>query len=605
VRFLSFETPYGFWGLLAVPLIILLYILKQKREKVTVPSLVLWSRVLSDMQVRTPWQKLQKSLLLFLQILAAVLIVLALSGLSVRVDSGANGSVIIVIDHSLSMSSNDIKPTRLDAAKKDAAEYVESLPGNSRVTVVSIGKEADVLIYGSASKEDVKKSIESISQSSGYVDAEKAEELILSLKKQDPDAKIVLFSDTPFRFGNETIQFGEYKKQSNNFAVTGFSHTRTGNGITAMSVIRNQGEDTAEIAVSLYGDEQFLDSKWVTIPGNQTKTIWWDGIPDTVKTLKVSIETGDILPDDNSAYEAIQAEEAVKVLLVTEGNIFLEKLLSLIDGVETARTSPDGAVFEGFDLYIFDGMMPDKLPGDGNVIVFSPSPNSLFPVGDWMDTPVVSPSAHKIFKYLDKLTFAVGRTRIMEKPGWADVIMEYNGNPIIMEGVIGGTEVLIFGFNLLDTDLPLKTEFPILVSNIINEYAPARGTIVGQVHAGDAVQFRLSPDTVRAYVHTPDGKRLQISPPVPAEPFLDTGIPGIYILEQIRDSGNLSTAFDVNIPDEWMMEKKSYNGTDADIGYYASVPLRKQSIKLILPLMALAAAIICFEWWYYANRSFV
>lgn len=600
-----FSTPYGFIGLLAVPLIILLYILKQKREKVTVPSLILWSRVLSDMQARTPWQKLQRNLLLFLQIMVCLLIVLALSGFSLQLGSDKSHSVIVVIDNSLSMASIDIKPTRLAAAKKDAVKFIDDLPSNSQVSVVSIGREANVLIYSSTSKDEIKKSIESIRESTGYVDVEKAEELVLSLKTQAPDTRIVLFSDTPYRFGNEQIQFSEYKKQTDNVAVTGFTHTKTGEKITAMSVIRNQGNNEVEIDVSLYGDGRFLDSKWVTIPGNQTKTIWWDKIPSDIKTMKVSIENEDILPDDNNAYEVVPSEEDVKVLLVTDGNIFLEKVFSLIEGVELVRTSPGEMVYEGYDLYIFDGMVPGKLPGDGNILIFSPAPNSLFPVGEWMDTPEVRMSNHAIFKYLNKLTFSVGRTRILEKPEWAEIIMEYNGNPIIMEGHVENSRVLVFGFDLFDTDLPLRTEFPILISNIVNEYAPPRGTIVQRLFTGDAAQFRLNPDTLRAYVHTPDGRRLSIAPPIPAEPFLDTGEPGIYSLEQVKDGGNLITFFDVNIPDEWLMEKESYGSTGVDIEYKTSIPLQKSAFKLTLPLLAMAVAILLFEWWYYANRNYV
>lgn len=600
-----FETPYGFFGLLAIPIIILMYILKQKREKVTVSSLILWSRVLNDMQVKTPWQKLQKNLLLFLQILAVVLIVFALAGFSVKVDSESVSSVIIVIDNSLSMASTDIKPTRLDAAKKDAVEYIDDLPSNSRVTVVSIGREANVLVYASTSKDDVKKSIGSINQTSGYVDPEKAEELILSLKSQDPDARIVLFSDTSFRFGNERIRFAEYKKQTNNVAVTGFRHTKTGNGITAMSIVRNQGEDAAEITLTLYGDNEFLDSKWVTIPGNQARTVWWEKIPDGVKTLRVSIETEDILPDDNNAYEAVRSEETVKILLATEGNVFLEKVLSLIEGAEVVRTLPEEAIYEGYDLYIFDGMMPEKLPEDGNITVFSPTPNSLFPVGDWMDNPLIIPTEHEIFRYLEKLTFAVRRTRIIEKPEWAETIMEYNGNPVVFEGIVGNKRILVFGFDLFDTDLPLRSEFPILISNIVDEYAPPRETVVDRVLTGDSVQFRLNPDTVRAYVNTPDGRRLQIAPPIPAEPFTDTDKPGIYFLEQVKESGNISTAFSVNIPDEYLMEKDSYDGSGPGTEYRISVPFRKESLKLSILLLALAVAILSLEWWCYANRNYV
>ncbi|NLM10289.1 MAG: VWA domain-containing protein [Clostridiaceae bacterium] len=603
---MSFETPFGFIGLLAIPLIILLYILKQKREKVTVPSLILWSRVLSDMQAKTPWQKLQKNLLLFLQIMAAILIVLALTGFSILHGQNAANSVIIVIDHSLSMASTDIEPTRLGAAKKDAAEYIDVLPNNCRVTVVSIGREADVLIYASTSKKDIKKSIESIQQSSGYADMVKAEELVLSLKREDPDAQIVLFSDTPLRFGNEQIQFSEYKKQTDNVAVTGFTHTKTGENITAVTTIRNQGSSEVEIIVSLYGDNEFLDSQWVTVPASETKTVWWDRIPGTVKTMRVSIETEDILPDDNNAYEVILSEETVKVLLVSGGNLFLEKVFSLIEGAELIRTSPEDEIYEGYDLYVFDGLVPSRLPEDGNILLFAPPPNNLFSVGKWMDTPEVGLSDHEIFKYLDKLTFSIGRTRIIEKPEWAEVIMEHNGNPIIMEGTVGNLRILIFGFDLLETDLPLRTEFPILISNIVNEYAPSRGTVIQRLFTGDAVQFRLNPDTLKAYVHLPDQKRLLIAPPIPAEPFLDTGEPGIYILEQIKDRGSVNTFFDVNILDEWLMEKDSYTGsTGAGTEYKMSVPLQKTSFKLTLPLLSMVIAILLFEWWYYANRNYI
>ena len=603
---MSFETPFGFIGLLAIPLIILLYILKQKREKVTVPSLILWSRVLSDMQAKTPWQKLQKNLLLFLQIMAAILIVLALTGFSILHGQNAANSVIIVIDHSLSMASTDIEPTRLGAAKKDAAEYIDVLPNNCRVTVVSIGREADVLIYASTSKKDIKKSIESIQQSSGYADMVKAEELVLSLKREDPDAQIVLFSDTPLRFGNEQIQFSEYKKQTDNVAVTGFTHTKTGENITDVTTIRNQGSSEVEIIVSLYGDNEFLDSQWVTVPASETKTVWWDRIPGTVKTMRVSIETEDILPDDNNAYEVILSEETVKVLLVSGGNLFLEKVFSLIEGAELIRTSPEDEIYEGYDLYVFDGLVPSRLPEDGNILLFAPPPNNLFSVGKWMDTPEVGLSDHEIFKYLDKLTFSIGRTRIIEKPEWAEVIMEHNGNPIIMEGTVGNLRILIFGFDLLETDLPLRTEFPILISNIVNEYAPSRGTVIQRLFTGDAVQFRLNPDTLKAYVHLPDQKRLLIAPPIPAEPFLDTGEPGIYILEQIKDRGSVNTFFDVNILDEWLMEKDSYTGsTGAGTEYKMSVPLQKTSFKLTLPLLSMVIAILLFEWWYYANRNYI
>ncbi|HEY8499274.1 MAG TPA: BatA and WFA domain-containing protein, partial [Clostridia bacterium] len=338
---MTLVTPLGLVGLIAVPLIIILYIMKQKREKVVVSSHILWQKVLHDMQAATPWQKLRKNLLMFLQILCAVLVAAALSGLALK--SGANTSqpVIIAVDSSLSMSSTDIKPTRLDAAKKDAQKYAGDLPPGTPVTVVNLNREPDVLLYGSDSENEIRSGIESIEQTKTYTDVRRAEELLLSLKNRNPEALIVLFSDMPIRAGNEEIQFSNYKKQNDNVAVVRFTHAFREDGITAMSILRNQGDSDSEVSVSLYGDDNFIDSQLVTVPKNGTRTVWWSGLSLTVQNLHCVIDTEDILEADNHAYDTVYSGKPVNVLLVTQGNYFLEKIFSVIEGIEFTRTLPD------------------------------------------------------------------------------------------------------------------------------------------------------------------------------------------------------------------------------------------------------------------------
>ena len=603
---MTFLLPWGLLGLVAIPLILLLYILKQKREKLPVSSLVLWQQVLRDMQTRTPWQKLRNNLLMFLQILAALLITLALAGLALQLFKGEKESVILVLDTSLSMSATDTQPTRLEAAKKDALQYVKDLPNESRTTVVTIGREANVLLYASTSTDEAARSIQAIETTNSYMDPAKAEELLLSLKKQDQQASIVLFGDQPITVGNETIQFSNYERQKNNLALIRFNHTRSKDLISAMSILRNQGDTDAEASVSLYADGEFLDSQRVEVKAMQTQTVWWQGIPPTIAELHCVIDTKDILEADNHAYDTILSNDPVKVLLVTRGNYFLEKIFSLIQGVELVRTLPEEVTeYKGFDLYILDGTIPEKLPADGNIVLFAPEQNSLFPVGDWMDTPAVQPVEHAIFKYLDKLSISIGRTRIMEKPSWAETVMEANGNPIIMDGRVQHTRVLIFGFNLYETDLPLKSEFPVLISNILTEYSPGSGNAISGVLSGDAIRFSLQPDTQSAKVYLPGGETVSVAPPIPPEPFLRTDSPGLYRLEQKKADGTVNTAFTVNLPDEWQMESGRAGASAQEAEAGVSIPVQKSAFPLTLPLLALATLILLLEWWIYANRNYV
>ena len=75
--------PFGFsslsmaWlALLALPLVVF-YFLKLRRPRLEVPSLVLWRQALNDQRVNSPFQRFKRNLLLFVQLLAQLLNVLA------------------------------------------------------------------------------------------------------------------------------------------------------------------------------------------------------------------------------------------------------------------------------------------------------------------------------------------------------------------------------------------------------------------------------------------------------------------------------------------------------------------------------------------------
>ena len=67
-------NPWGLAALVTVPLIVMLYILKQKYKEVPVSSLYLWKKVLDNTKAHAPWQKLRKSILMVLQIIAMILL---------------------------------------------------------------------------------------------------------------------------------------------------------------------------------------------------------------------------------------------------------------------------------------------------------------------------------------------------------------------------------------------------------------------------------------------------------------------------------------------------------------------------------------------------
>src|SRR5580698_11004918 len=125
---MELNTPLGLaaWAVLAgIPVgIIALYFLKLRRRPVQVPSTLLWRRSLEDLHVNSLFQRLRKNLLLFLQLLAVFLVMLALAGPRIRGSSDQGERYVLAIDNSASMSASDVEPTRLEKAKLEAKKIV-------------------------------------------------------------------------------------------------------------------------------------------------------------------------------------------------------------------------------------------------------------------------------------------------------------------------------------------------------------------------------------------------------------------------------------------------------------------------------------------------
>src|SRR5437588_2395815 len=103
----QFASPLSLtaWAVLAgVPVgIILLSFLNLRRRPVQVPSTLLWRRSLEDLHVNSLFQRLRRNLLLFLQLLAVVLAMLALAGPRIMGTTGQGQRYILAIDNSASM----------------------------------------------------------------------------------------------------------------------------------------------------------------------------------------------------------------------------------------------------------------------------------------------------------------------------------------------------------------------------------------------------------------------------------------------------------------------------------------------------------------------
>ncbi len=142
---MNFLEPLGLLGLTALVPIIALYFLKLKREQRVVPSTLLWKKVIDDMQVNSPFQRLKYSLLLLLQLLLISLLGFSLARPYLNFSGSAGSKTILMIDTSASMATKDAGRdgtlTRLEAAINDAERKVDDMRGSDEMLVVAFDRE--------------------------------------------------------------------------------------------------------------------------------------------------------------------------------------------------------------------------------------------------------------------------------------------------------------------------------------------------------------------------------------------------------------------------------------------------------------------------------
>ena len=139
---MSFEWPILLYGLAFVPIMAGLYVLAQRRRRayaVRFTNLPL----LREVAPRRPGYRRHLPPLFFLLGFAALLVSLARPSAVIAVPRDQS-SVMLVLDVSGSMSADDLKPDRITAARQAARAFVEALPDDTQVGLVSFSSSASV-----------------------------------------------------------------------------------------------------------------------------------------------------------------------------------------------------------------------------------------------------------------------------------------------------------------------------------------------------------------------------------------------------------------------------------------------------------------------------
>ena len=496
------------------PVIVLLYLLKLKRRPMPVSTLLFWQRILQESRRRAFFQRLRQllSLLLHLLIFALILGALAHPTLDRKISEGA--STVLIMDTRARMQATEPDgQTRLAKARAKATNVVRQASALRQMAMLSVDVSARVVAPFTDDEKVLRESLAKLTATDAGGDLDGAIQLAGELlASRGGDRKIIVFTDrvpdTKPADVKAPLDFITVGTARENLAITRFATRPVLNSPQTSEVfleVANFGRAPAKTNVELAYDGQLLDVKPLAIePGGHAVQVF-PAVPRPSNHargwLSARLDTNDALASDNVAYAVLPVEPPRRILLVTKGNWFLEKLLGAEQSLAFELLAPDAftpALAAKFDAVLFDNFVPvnfDTEKAAGNFFFIKQTPfNTAEPV---LDQPLVSDldAGSPVLRLVNLQNVTLLHAAALAVPKtegwtWQAPIRSFD-HPLMITGERhGGTQrVAALAVDIADSDLPLRVAFPLLISNTLHWLAGEEVSPVLSKRAGETVQL--------------------------------------------------------------------------------------------------------------------
>jgi Ca-activated chloride channel family protein len=213
---ISFGAPLGLLALLAVPVALLLLLAARRRRTtyaIRFPAAATLARAAG---AASPWRQYVPTALA-LAAIAALALALAKPQRTVAVPvEGA--SVVLVTDHSGSMSATDVEPDRLSAAEAAAETFLDKLPRPTRVGVVAYSDGPDGTLAPTTDRDRVRATIEAQSANGATATGDALQVALNTLAPNGrtaarPASAVVLLSDGKTTAGRDPVEVARIAKR--------------------------------------------------------------------------------------------------------------------------------------------------------------------------------------------------------------------------------------------------------------------------------------------------------------------------------------------------------------------------------------------------------
>ncbi len=523
-----FESLWPLLFLAAVPVIIILYLLKPKGTDYLISSSLLWKKLLKNEQSRTFFEKFVHNILMYLQILIIALLVIALMSPFIQADGQGGGRKILLFDTSASMqhmasgSANQGK-TRLEEAVLQACDYVRTAQ-NTRFSVLTTDDTGTKLLaVDIADAGSLVQTLQGIVCSDSGGSLEQAQEMLDTLAGvgtenavADNAADVIVYTDGQGASGFDRLHSMAGKELHVMGAAVGnvaneyTVFTRREDGYYDVMVsVANYSDAAVTFDVSLY-DGGGQGSKLLALKQMQLapsasnyclfEEVHWQGetMESRIDGISFAGGTADSLVADNVSYAVKGGKNRMKGLLVGEGNTFIEKAYLAVTGESIAKAKTDAAVEEtgigkrtpfsdmDYNIIIYDaGQQPSA--ADTNRLIFGNAGNAS---SETLENVVLDIADCDLTAGLSGFSIGVNKAYCFAVPEGAKSFLKYDGKCVGYYMEQDGIKEIVVGFDIRESDFPLRAEFPVFLANAMIYLSDTSWLASNVYYAGEEIALQ-------------------------------------------------------------------------------------------------------------------
>jgi len=538
---MEFLNPAALFGLIALPLLLLPYLIRKRPQRVVFSSLLLFADLAANASGR-PWGKLRLPPIFFLQLLLLTLLILALGE---PVFSVNPTKIAIVLDNSASMQTLEGDKSRFASAREKARGFLTdvgatgktdlylTVPRLERVGGAALDFTDAVGVLGSLEPYDL---------ADAPLDYDK---LLGQMVREQKYERIYFITDHPVHSQSGAIRVATVGHPTENLALTSFQVTRSSlvsSRSKATVEVANFSSNSGKVKILLRGSGTVLANRELVVPPGKSAQASFEGFP-LHPYYEAEIDARDALPLDNRRFALSPKSQDLHVLGISPLPQTLASLRS-IPGVTVDTVAPDDYLKvdrSGYNFEIFHFSFPAALPQNPALFILPPANNFLADLEKPISRPVVSSwrEPHPLTRYVNFTLFRPSYARPLKPKVVGESIIETPSGPLVFAVEHDGIRYLVLGFDpfpfLGRENLPISV-FTLNFLDWFFENAGKRGKNTGEPLALNNIQ-------TGDWMITPRGDKISLK--TGARSFPSTFTQGIYQLSR----GGTKEQFAVNLDD--------------------------------------------------------